>query len=267
MKEFIIDKGIKIPLYLLHYKLTKNEILTFCILNNFNKNRSKTLEELEKLKNSNYNTLKVNKSNLEKIIPLSKNTIKSALEVLDTNHIIEIIDETYFTINLKLFPFNKTKCIKEGFIFIPIEILYNKKLNTLDKIVLSYIKGFKDSNKSFNFTNNNLSKKLNIPNRTIKLVLKKLNDLDLIERNKEGNSRTMNINQTNIDNYFEDSDIREIKEARIEKAKIDQVNKINKINKVESLTAHTVNIINLNSLENIELTEEQKQLIREKLKL
>ena len=243
MKEKNITKGIIIPLYLLHMNLTKNEILIFNILNSFNKTKFVTEKDIKNPKLKDY-TINLSKTNLNKLIPLSKNTIKLGLNSLNNKNFITILDDTYFNIKLKTRFLDKFKYKTKGFIFIPIEILYNKDLNINDKIILSYIKGFKDSNEPFNFSNNHLIKILNISKHSLINSLEKLKKLGFIE-NKINNSshvRTININQLNIENYFENADIREIREANIREVKEANINSIKTVKNINSVQNLTINL-------------------------
>lgn len=244
-KELKIDVGIIIPRSLINSKGIKswtNKVI-FAILNNFRKNK------FYKNKNDKRNTetLYISYKNLLSIIPFTKPTINKALKLFEDLDLIKINNvednnQRYLKIDLK----EKYFCSKkDGFIFIPSNILYCKNLNITDKIVLSYIKGYCKDDNIFNLSNNQITKFLNITQSNLTKSLRRLNKLTLLNTNQE-NARTIEFidNVENVNNMT----IEEIREVRnINNKNIENIESVKNINNKNIENVNAENIYNENA--------------------
>lgn len=239
MKDLTIENGIILPLSLLqNNKLTINDKLVLSILLNFKKEKI-NVKDNEIIKETLYTT----RNNLLKLIPLSKDTIKKSLDVLKELDSIDYINK-YNNLIITIKAGFGSEYKKQGYIYIPVEILYNRDLTTNDKIILSFIKGFNKEDSTFNFTDKKILDTLPISKRTLIKSFGKLKELNFIQVDKKTrtSNRTILVDKDSIINYFEHADIRkakienvQIEEANIEQAEIENVN-ITNVEKIEKAT-------------------------------
>lgn len=228
--------GIKIPYLIL--KLTK-----------INSKQKILLALLFQLRKDSNDFIYLN--NIEKIaedLNYSIRYIKDSIKIFEESHYITKENNKVIFHNELIN--NKDK----KFLFLSRDVLELKNLTETEKLLLSYFIGM---NKSFDKTltsNKSIMKIFNISLTKLSKTLVKFRELGFIEITYDKDKflcksgRTIKTNNTQINNYIEN--------------KIINIEKFNINNSI-------INIINLNlnSLENIELTEEQKQLIKKKLKL
>lgn len=247
-KELKIDVGIIIPRSLINSKGIKSwtDKVIFAILNNFRKNK------FYKNKNDKRNTetLYISYKNLLSIIPFTKPTINKALKLFEDLDLIKINNvednnQRYLKIDLK----EKYFCSKkDGFIFIPSNILYCKNLNITDKVVLSYIKGYCKDDNIFDMNNNKIQKFLNIKRTNFKNTLRKLKSFNLLDTKYIDSSRTIkfidNVENINNKTIKEIREVRNINNQNIEHANIEKANNEN----IENAIIENANINNINIL-------------------
>ena len=243
MNQLKLDKGFIIPLRLLNNKKLKNlnEIVLLTVIIPFKPNKFSSDEKEEVIKPPYF----INREEIYNLVPFDKRTINKILDYLVN---INYITYNSFTKDYSNYVYYSEKYKEEGFLFVPIEIFYNKDLNLLDKILLSYIRGYTLQNRNFNVTTTNLCSLLKTTKASILRSLNKLQDLNFINRNREGRSRVLMANLVNIQAYFKNADIREIKE--IKNVNVDNL-------KIEHQT-NIYNIVNVNNLNELKLTKEQQ---------
>lgn len=264
-KSPIITSGILVPKKILEIKeLNISDKLVLSILNHFTSDKFD-----KKTKNSkNNNSIFITRHELLNLIPLCRNTIMSSLKLLTELNIISMeriknndtSDFRYkITLNI-VFKIHKN----ESYIFVPKEILYCKNLNTTDKLLLSYIKGFCKEDSLFNLKDKTIIEFLGISQTYLTKSLSKLSKLGLLDintkhyKNKErGKYRVINFidNVENINNMT----IEEIKEVRninnknienIENAEIVNNKNVKNINAKNIETIENVENINTKNIEN-----------------
>ena len=237
-EDLKVEKGIIIPLDLLNNKKLKlKEIISLSFIMHFNVDYFSI--NTERIGKNALPSYFINKNDLFKLIPLDKRTIKNALNNLLSLNYIKYDSYSGNITNLIKYEHDyKTR----GFIFMPIEILYNKNLSLLEKFTLSYTRGYSLNNKDFKFKTKDLSNLFKTSERAIFRTLNKLKQYNLIESNKIGKYRNLIVNQSNIENYFENADIREIREANIREVKEANINSIKTVENINSVQNLTINL-------------------------
>lgn len=169
-KTLEINKGIVLPTSLLNNKkFNINTKLVIGILVHFKKAKTKQKEE----------TLYTTWTDMCKIIPLSKRTIITIFDILQSCKYIRYESKRdSLIIHLDVF-FHNYK--KQGYIYIPKEILYNDDLSTSEKYILSYVRGYYYSDAELKMTNQEILNNLGISKKTLIYGMKKLKEEGLIE--------------------------------------------------------------------------------------
>lgn len=245
-KTLEINKGIVLPTSLLNNKkFNINTKLIIGILVHFKKTKTKQKEE----------TLYTTWTDMCRIIPLSKRTIVTIFDKLQMCKYIRYESKRdSLTIHLDVF-FHNYK--KQGYIYIPKEILYNDDLSTSEKYILSYVRGYYYSNAELKMTNKEMLDNLGISKKTLIYGMKKLKEEGLIEVKTESkcpmkaNRKILYVNKLeNVENIEH----------------IENINKVKTIENVEHIEHIETQAINVSLLNTLQILD-KKSLLDLKKKL
>lgn len=245
-KTLEINEGIVLPTSLLNNKkFNINTKLVIGILVHFKKVKTKQKEE----------TLYTTWTDVCKIIPLSKRTIITIFDILQSCKYIRYESKRdSLTIHLDVF-FHNYK--KQGYVYIPKEILYNDDLSTSEKYILSYVRGYYYSDAELKMTNQEILNNLGISKKTLIYGMKKLKEEGLIEVKTESKCPMKSNRKILYVNKLEN--VEHVKN-------IQRINKVKTIENVEHVEHIETKAINVN-LSNALQVLDKKSLLDLKKKL